>query len=129
MLAILTVCLLNVAAASATTPTAAPHSTIVTVVNTDSKVKQGAATLTINPDQSNVLIGGTVHLSGYLTDINGNGIVGQSGWLTYNGQNIASFKTNALGFWEAAATFHAAGTYYITTVCDGLSASTMIQVS
>ena len=74
ILAILTVCLLNVAAASATTPTAAPHSKIVTVVNTDSKVKLVGTTLSIHASPSrNVNSGGTVYFSGYLTETNGQG--------------------------------------------------------
>lgn len=127
--AILTVCLLNVAAASATTPTAAPHSKIATVVNTDSKVKLVGNTLLLHADRSNVNSGGTVYFSGYLTDTNGHGIGGQYGTLTANGQQMLSFQTASDGSWgPLGITFYGAGTRNVAVNCDGLQAVLEIQV-
>jgi hypothetical protein len=129
ILAILTVCLLNVATASATTPTAAPHSTIVT--NTDSKVKLVGTTLSIHASpSSNVNSGGTVYFSGYLTETNGHGIGGQHGTLTANGQQMLSFQTASDGSWgPLGITFYGAGTRNVAVNCDGLQAVLEIQVS
>jgi hypothetical protein len=131
ILAILTVCLLNVAAASATTPTAAPHSKIATVVNTDSKVKLVGNTLLLHASpSSNVNSGGTVYFSGYLTDTNGHGIGGQHGSLTANGQQMWSFQTASDGSWgPLGITFYGAGTRNVAVNCDGLQAVLEIQVS
>jgi hypothetical protein len=132
ILAILTVCLLNVAAASATTPTAAPHSKIVTVVNTDSKVKLVATTLLIHADRRNVNSGGAVYFSGYLTGTNGHGIGGQTGYITANGQYLSNsnFQTRSDGSWGMWITFYGAGTSrYVAVHCDGLQAGLEIQVS
>jgi len=131
ILAILTVCLLNVAAASATTPTAAPRSKIVTVVNTDSKVKLVGTTLSIHASPSrNVKSGGTVYFSGYLTETNGRGIGGQRGTLTANGQQMGSFQTSSDGSWgPLGITFYGAGTTrHVAVNCDGLQAVLEIQV-
>jgi hypothetical protein len=129
ILAILTVCLLNVAAASATTPTAAPHSKTVTVVNTDSAVKLVGTTLLIHADRTSVNSGGAVYFSGHLTDTNGNGIGGQSGTLTANGQQMLSFQTAPDGSWgPLGITFYGAGTRTVAVNCGGLQAVLEIQV-
>jgi len=132
ILAILTVCLLNVAAASATTPTAAPHSKIATVVDTDPKVKLVGTALSIHASpSSNVNSGGTVYFSGHLTETNGGGIGGQHGTLTANGQQMWSFQTASDGSWgPLGITFYGPGTTRNVAVnCDGLQAVLVIHVS
>jgi len=116
ILAILTVCLLNVATASATTPTAAP--------------KLVGDYLSVNYSSTAVYTGGTVYISGTLTNGYGYGLGGYSGYLTSNGYYISNtnFYTNADGSFSAWVTFHAPGTYFIAVNCDGMSFGDTIQV-
>jgi hypothetical protein len=139
ILAVLTLCLLNIAAAS-TIATATPHSTIVTGVKTDVNVKQSPATLTINAASGNSINGSiTITFSGRLTDANGNGIGGQSGYLTESGNSVTwvtldgtNFQTKADGSWSVPVQFSKGlpghNYKYIAAHCDGLSAETMIKV-
>jgi ABC-type oligopeptide transport system substrate-binding subunit len=140
ILAVLTLCLLNVAAAS-NIPTAVPHSTIVTGVKTDVNVKQSPSTLTINAASGNSINGSvTITFSGRLTDANSNGIGGQTGYLTESDNGLfwvtmggTNFTTKADGSWSVPAQFHKSflpgrNYKYIAANCDGLSAQTMIKV-
>jgi hypothetical protein len=133
ILAILTVCLLNVAAASATA--AAPHRTIITAVKTHVNVKQ-AAGIIIYTDTPTINSGDTITFYGMLYDTNGNGIGGQSGTLSYlssgmsTWQTATTFTTQSNGNWSARGSFTAAsGDYWFAAQCDGASAQTIITVS
>jgi len=115
ILAILTVCLLNVAVASATTPTAAP--------------KLVGDYLSVNYSSSAVYSGGTVYFSGTLTNGYGYGIGGQYGTLYDNGRQMYSFYTASDGSWgPLSITFNGAGTRYVVVYCDGMSFGATIQV-
>jgi len=115
ILAILTVCLLNVAAVSAATPQPAP--------------KLVGDTLLIHETQSSIYVGQTVYFSGYLTNYYGNGMNGWYGTLYSNGQPMWTFYTYSGGSWgPLGITFNAPGTYYVSAYCDGISAGVYVQV-
>jgi hypothetical protein len=118
ILAILTVCLLNVAVASATTPTTAPNLV-------------GYDTLYIHCDYNSVPVGSTVYFSGFLTNHHtGYGIGGMPGYLTDNGSHISNtnFCTNTDGTWRMGVTFYGTGTHYVSVNCDGISVGVELQV-
>ena len=101
-------------------------------MNTDSKVNFVGTTLLIHADRTNVNSGGYVYFSGYLTDTDGNGISGQTGYITANGQYLlnSNFQTRPDGSWGMWITFYGAGTSrYVAVNCDGLQAGLEIQVS
>jgi len=111
ILALLTLCLLNVAAASTTNPATAPHSKIVT----DVKAQQPTSiTLTDYPKQ--VKVNQTFDITGRLTSGNtglGNKLIYHS--IRDNGKWYWdwNFTTNADGSFDDSMSFPGVGTYDI----------------
>jgi len=117
IVAVAALCLLNVAAASPTAATAAPHSK-------GTGVKSGATvgatyTLTLQSSTTYGSVDAPFGLSGYLR-ADGSGVSGASVGVMCeeaggSWSKIGSFHTNSDGYYEGDVTMHLKGTYYYET--------------
>jgi hypothetical protein len=117
ILAMLTVCLLTVTAASAINPTDAPNKLV-------------GDSLSIHADSTRAYRGQSVRFSGRLTNDYGDGLSGYYGYLTDNGRYMSgpNFGTTSGGNWWESVTFYSTGWHYVAVHCDGMSTGVSVYV-